>query len=216
MKAEKNTFVMSYDWADIIQECTTEEKAWLLDAVYEYQLRGTIPETDNRFLKTTFLTMRKFFDINAEKYEEKKIVNSLNQQKRWFREKNDIAGQKLVDEKLNYIKSHSLKEYRDVYERIRTYTDNDTDIDTDIDSDTDSDTDTEYDSDTDIETDIENEYVSGDVEEGEIVSLEDLQAFHDANGYTFNCQTVYSAKTKPLYRKELKSMCDFWESMNKH
>ena len=215
MKAEKKTFVMSLDWYETIQECSDEEKAWLLDAIYKYQLYGQMPQTKDRFLRATFMTMQKFFDYNSEKYEEKKIQNSLNQQKRWAQERKDTASVEAIEERKRFLKSHSLAEYTDVYGRIQMYTDND--------NDSDNENDYESDNDSDIESENENEsvyesvyeYESEGLRERKQVSLPELQQYHDEHGYTFDCRNAFNAMTKPLYKDELQAKCNFWENIPK-
>lgn len=207
MKAEKKSFVMSFDWYPSIQECTDEEKAWILDSVYRYQLYGEVPKTNDRFLKMIFAEMRKFFDYNAVKYEEQKIQNSLNQRKRWAKTEEEAEA---IEEEKRFLKSHSIEEYTAVYGRIQTNTDNDIGNDTDNEIGTDSDIDNEND------TDIGCDYGSGDVSKGrEQVTLQELQDYHSKHGYTFDCRKAYSAKINPLYWDELKTQCDMWEELSK-
>lgn len=206
---------MSLEWYNTITECSESEKAWLLESIYRYQLFGEIPVTEDRFLKIIFNNMKQFFDYNGEKYEERKIQNSLNQQKRWAEAKKDSAKIAAIEEQKRFLKTHSASEYTNVYGRIPMYTDNDNDTDIGIDNESDYENDNESDSDNDNEHDSDCGDGYGVLKGRREITLPELQQYHDTHGYTFDCRKAYSAKNRPLYEDELTEKCKFWESISK-
>ena len=158
---------------------------------------------------------RRFFDLNNAKYAERCIQSKLAQQKRWAEEKGNAEMIRLIDEQSRFLKSHSLQEYTDKYGSIRTYTDNDNDSDNENESDYDSDNvyDNESDNDYVSDSDNDSDYGDGVERKRKEVSLEELLQYCQSHGYTFDAKKAYRAKTKPLYRDELREECDLWESL---
>lgn len=212
MKQEKKSFVMSFDWYDSIKECTVNEKGWILEAVYRYQLYGEVPDTDDRFLKVIFDTMKKFFDYNSERYEEKKILNSLNQKKRWMKERGDADGVRTITEETDYLKGHTVEEYMRLYGRIQPNTDTDTVIGTDYVTDDDTENESVYEDNT--VTDSDNDSVGEDEpKERKQVTEERFEQYCHDNGYTFDYRKVFRTKRKPMYEDELQNECELYQSL---
>lgn len=218
MKKPKNTFIMCLDWYDSIAELEPEQKAMLLDAIYNYQINGEVTSPKDKIVKVVFAPMIRFFRSAEKDYDKRCIQNSLNQLKRWANEDGDEAKKTEIKERERYLKTHTAEEYRTLYERIPLYSHTDTESNTDIDTNSDSDNDinsvsnTEFNLNDNTKSECDSEGVQRERKE---ISLDELQAYCDSHGYHFDCWKMLQAKKAPLYENELASMCEFWESLVK-
>ena len=115
MENEKISFLVACDWFNDLQECTTEEKALILDYMFAYNLNKPLPETSDRFMKSMFSRMRQFFDLNNDKYIRACLLGGINQRIRWAREKEDPEEEKRIQEERDFLKTHTIQEYTSVY-----------------------------------------------------------------------------------------------------
>lgn len=58
---------MYTSWYEAISELTTEDKALLLDAIFQYHLTGDMPGRDDH-VRSIFMILKSQFDYNEELY----------------------------------------------------------------------------------------------------------------------------------------------------
>ena len=85
---DKKSFVLYYDYWELIKELPMDERGELFTAIYEYEQYKTIPDFKGE-LKMLFLTIRRDLDRNAEKYKETCEKNRNNINKRWRKQNED-------------------------------------------------------------------------------------------------------------------------------
>ena len=221
MKKEKNAFLMAYDWYDTFQQCSDKEKAMILDYAYAINLNQKPPETSDRFMKSIFMQMDKFFSYSKEKYLETCIDKSLNQQLRWAKDKKDAEKIQQIKDRKNYLKFHSVQEYTRVYGSIHDNTDNDIDLDYEKEFEIDLDYEKEFEYDSDIDEEIDSE---GMEEEGKeegynisavnhVVSLPDLKTYCKEKGFTFDVAKSFNV-SKPFTIDQLEEWCIEQQSLH--
>ena len=223
---KRTTFLMQFDWYEMIELLNTEQKASLLDAIYQYQLYGEIADVDP-MVRLVLTPMFTFFKGAEEDYNKKCIKNSLNRHKGWTEKDGDETKLAIIEEQTRFLEEHNSKEFTNAYDAIgsytnvkdategytkNTYTDTNTSSSPNNNVSSKSHTESNTDSQSYIgfNTDSDGEGVQRERKE---VTLEELQRFHDEFGYTFDCRSLYRAKAKPLYEDELVSQCDRWESL---
>ena len=221
MKKEKNAFLMAYDWYDTFQQCSDKEKAMILDYAYAINLNQKPPETSDRFMKSIFMQMDKFFSYSKEKYLETCIDKSLNQKLRWAKDKGNAGQIQKIKEQKNYLKFHSTQEYTRVYGSINDNINNDIDLDYEKEFEYDSDSDQDNEKDSDIDEEIDSE---GMEEEGKeegynisavnyVVSLPDLKTYCKENGFTFDVAKSFNV-SKPFTTDQLEEWCIEQQSLH--
>ena len=67
---EKKSFVLYYDFKEPLEELSDKDKGQVLMAMFEYCEYGTIPQLSKQ-AAIAFKFLKKFLDIDREKYEEK-------------------------------------------------------------------------------------------------------------------------------------------------
>lgn len=213
MTKKRTTFLMQFDWYAMIDQLNTEQKASLLDAIYHYQLYGEIIDTDP-IVKIVFTPMLTFFKGSAADYEKTCIKNSLNRHKGWAEKDKDQKREADIQEKMRFLEEHTAEEYRDVYERKGAYT-KDTYTNTKSSSESESISESNFNSKDNLNDNTRSGCKGEDYKEREEVTLEQLEKYCSEHGYHFDCRKSLSAKKTPLYRDELASQCEFWESLVK-
>lgn len=129
---KKKSFIFYYDWWDIFEPLSDEQKGVLISKIFSYVKEGEETDIDDLALKISFNVIRNTINRDVEKYKEKCLKNAENIKKRWeTTEKSKLIGT-----------------YTNECERIRTVT-NDTDNDNDNVNDNDNDTDNVNDNDND-------------------------------------------------------------------
>lgn len=63
----KTSFVLSYDFRDIFINLSSEQKANLIDAIFDYEIDGKYKKLDG-LLKVVFIPIKQYLDKNKEKY----------------------------------------------------------------------------------------------------------------------------------------------------
>lgn len=79
----KRTFIMSRDWASMINKMTMSQKAELLTAIYSFQTSGEEPIIEDPRVAVTFEYMLPTFESNEKQWEEVRETNRANAHKRW-------------------------------------------------------------------------------------------------------------------------------------
>lgn len=74
----KNGFVLYKAWDNLISAFSNEEKGALLTAIFNYQCRGILFESENAALQGIFNFMKSQFDSDNEKYEKRCAKNKEN------------------------------------------------------------------------------------------------------------------------------------------
>lgn len=115
---KKKSFIFYYDWWDIFEPLSQEQKGELITAIFDYVKNGTEPEYKDLALKISFNVIRNALKRDGEKYEKKCLKNAENAKKRWEKNANEC-------ERIN-----SDAKYAD--------NDNDNDTDNEIDNDNDN------------------------------------------------------------------------------
>ena len=89
---KKNSFIFYYDWLDIIEPLSNEQKGELITAVFDYVIDGKNPEFSDLALKISFNIIRNTINRDSRKYEEMCALRSKNGKKgalkRWGKEDN--------------------------------------------------------------------------------------------------------------------------------
>ena len=67
---KKDSFVLYKSLYEPIKALSTEEKGVFLDAIFKYQLDGTIDNSMNPMVRMAFLFFKNQFDLDAKKYED--------------------------------------------------------------------------------------------------------------------------------------------------
>ena len=80
-KKQRNSFIMYYDWWEIIDMLSMEQRGVLLTAVFKYTKYGIIDEDMSADIKMAFHIFRLVFDRDKETYEEKCKANAENGKK---------------------------------------------------------------------------------------------------------------------------------------
>lgn len=83
METNKDTFIMRKNWGEQIELLTVNQKAELLQAVFDYQNKGKDFTTTDMGLCMLWITIRQSFEHNENKYKEKCEKNRENINKRW-------------------------------------------------------------------------------------------------------------------------------------
>lgn len=82
-RKELNSFLISFDSEALVNKLDSNEKAKLLDALYDYAVRGNKTDfSEDPLLDATFEFMTRHIDENNEKYVDKCHQNSANQKLR--------------------------------------------------------------------------------------------------------------------------------------
>ncbi len=78
---EKQSFIIYYEWEEMLQFMTDSQIAETLRAMFSYAKRGEIPEFSSPLLNTTFCVIKYAIDRDSEKYKQRSAVNSQNGKK---------------------------------------------------------------------------------------------------------------------------------------
>lgn len=79
----KNSFLMYFDWWELLSPLTNEDKGILLTAIFDYQCNGVLLETENKLLQGIFNYIVSRFNSDRKKYEDTCKKNSENAKKRY-------------------------------------------------------------------------------------------------------------------------------------
>ncbi len=80
---EKQSFVVYYEWEEMLQFMTDSQIAEILRAMFSYAKRGKTPEFSSPLLNTTFCVIKYAIDRDSEAYANRCKKNSENIAKRW-------------------------------------------------------------------------------------------------------------------------------------
>lgn len=78
---EKQSFIVYYEWEEMLQFMSDSQIAELLRAIFAYAKRGEPPKFSTPLLNTTFCVIKFAIDRDKEKYMQRSAINSLNGQK---------------------------------------------------------------------------------------------------------------------------------------
>jgi len=82
-KKELHSFMISFDSETLVKYLAPDQKAQLLDALYDYAIRGNKRDfSGNPLLMASYEMMTKTIDENKQKYDDKCLKNSANQKLR--------------------------------------------------------------------------------------------------------------------------------------
>ncbi len=137
---EKNSFIFYYDWYDIFEPLSDEQKGLLLSKILGYVKDGKEDDIDDLALKISFNVIRNALNRDGEKYKVKCLKNAEN-------------GKKGGRPKKQPLDEDTEKSERLLKKAKKADNDNDTDNDTDNDNDNDNDTDNDNDADNDTDND---------------------------------------------------------------
>ena len=84
---ERKSFLIYYDWEGLLAPMTKEQIGELFFAVFDYNIRGVVPEFEDKLLSGVFSFMRSRFDDDNEKYERACKRNAEYAKKRWEKER---------------------------------------------------------------------------------------------------------------------------------
>lgn len=78
MKAEKNSFILYYDFRDQTAHLTDEQLGRFMRGLLDYEIDRTTPKFNDPYLDTAFLFVKVILDNNRAKYEAKCEKNKIN------------------------------------------------------------------------------------------------------------------------------------------
>lgn len=82
-RKELNSFLISFNSEALVIKLAPDEKAQLLDSLFDYAIRGNKADfSEDPLLDATFEFMTRHIDENNEKYVDKCLQNSANQKLR--------------------------------------------------------------------------------------------------------------------------------------
>lgn len=128
----KNSFLIYYEYRDILEDLTNEELGMLFRAIFDYEIDGTIPNFESLLMKMAFKVIKGNLDRDSNKYDKRCETSAQNGAK---------GGRPKKDEEKP--KKPNLKPKKPK----KADNDNETDTDNDTDNDNENDTDAETDSD---------------------------------------------------------------------
>lgn len=73
-----NSFVMYKNWGELIKPLDVNQKAFILDAIFNFQCNGIKPNTDDGAVNMLLTIMMQVFIENEEKYKEQCERNKRN------------------------------------------------------------------------------------------------------------------------------------------
>jgi len=79
---QKNSFVLSYDFRDIFKNLSSDDKAKLIDSIFDYEVTGKY-EKLNGLLHVIFIQIKHYLDRNKKNYQDKCLKNKENANMRW-------------------------------------------------------------------------------------------------------------------------------------
>ena len=78
---EKQSFIIYYEWEEMLQYMTDSQIAEILRAMFSYTKRGETPKFSSPLLNTTFCVIKYAIDRDNEKYKQRSAANSQNGKK---------------------------------------------------------------------------------------------------------------------------------------
>ena len=81
MKAEKNSFILYYQFREQTAHFTDEQLGRFMRGIFDYEIDSVCPEFNDPFLEAAFQFVKVILDINKSKYEAKCEKNSENGKK---------------------------------------------------------------------------------------------------------------------------------------
>lgn len=137
----KKSFIFYYDWWDIFEPLSDEQKGVLISKIFSYVKEGEETDIDDLALKISFNVIRNTINRDVEKYEKICIERTKNAKKgalkRWGNDENETNNEIAEKEKSKVNMPNAAK----CYQMVPNDTDNDNDNDNDTDNVNDNDND---------------------------------------------------------------------------
>ena len=100
---KKKSFIFYYDWWDIFEPLSDEQKGVLISKIFRFVKEGEETDIDDLALKISFNVIRNTINRDVEKYEKICIERTKSAKKgalkRWGKEENEINSKILEKDK---------------------------------------------------------------------------------------------------------------------